>query len=57
MSRREITKLIGKYDSWLGPDVDPRARTAFVKQMRGRQYGYEPLLSAWLWFVAGWNAK
>lgn len=33
------------------------ARLAFVEEMRGREYGHEPLLDAWLWFVSGWNAR
>lgn len=42
--------------------IDPRAKTheawsAFVFAMRGREYGREPLNSAWLWFRDGWDAS
>lgn len=32
------------------------ARRAFVKAMKGRRYGFEALLDAWVWFLDGWNA-
>lgn len=33
------------------------ARLAFIKAMLGCQYGDEPLLDAWSWFLTGWNAR
>ena len=30
---------------------------AFVRQMKGRDYGRGPLNAAWLWFRAGWEEK
>jgi hypothetical protein len=29
----------------------------FCDEMESRQYGYEALRSAWLWFQAGWDAR
>lgn len=29
---------------------------AFEREMRGREYGREPLLSAWHFFKGGWTA-
>lgn len=33
------------------PANHPTAWPAFVKAMRGRQYGSEPARDAWLWFL------
>lgn len=31
------------------------AFAAFVKKMEGRQYGYEAINDAWIWFRSGWD--
>lgn len=30
---------------------------AFCEEMADKSYGHDELLDAWLWFVAGWNAR
>lgn len=32
-------------------------RDAFLAQMRGRRYGPEAIMDAWIWFREGWYAK
>lgn len=36
--------------------VEHAAYPAFVKAMKGRDYGAGPLASAWAWFKDGWEA-
>lgn len=41
----------------IGPHVKHAAWPAFVKAMRGKQYGPEPCLDAWCWFASGWDER
>lgn len=36
-------------------EAHPDAWAAFLKAMKGRKYGREPLTDAWLWFLHGWT--
>jgi hypothetical protein len=56
MSRREIELKLAGNSEWKN-ESNARARVVFVRLMRGRQYGLEPLLDAWNWFVVGWKAR
>lgn len=49
---RELLKSIESYDA-----ASIAAKEAFHNEMERRQYGYEQLLSAWLWFICGWKAR
>lgn len=39
------------------PSNHPFAWPHFVTHMKGRMYGYEETVGAWLWFLHGWNAR
>jgi hypothetical protein len=39
------------------PDSSEQLRAAFLEQMKGREYGEGPLLSAFAWFWNGWAAS
>lgn len=54
MTHQEISEIFREVKSW--NDATPKQRNAFAKEMEARQYGYSPLLSAWLWFLFGWNS-
>lgn len=30
-------------------------KQAFIRQMRGRQYGWDALYDAWGWYLSGWK--
>lgn len=63
MTHDEINEQFSRSDTsdpchvstWHNPK-NREARRAFVKAMKGRRYGFEPLLDAWVWFLDGWNA-
>lgn len=42
--------------TWHAPENEG-ARKAFVRAMRGKQYGYNALLDAWVWFLHGWESN
>lgn len=52
MTRDEIDESLQDIELWTDGPVDARER--FAEAMKGRQYGYEPLVSAWCWFLDGW---
>lgn len=53
MSYSEIDKALSQYATW--NKATEKCRDEFVHAMGGRQYGLEPLLDAWTWFLTGWN--
>ena len=53
MKYHEIHDSLKDHPTWHESPFDARAK--FVEEMAGRQYGREPLSSAWEWFVVGWN--
>lgn len=50
-----IQELLGDLLSWRSASAE--IKEAFVKEMIDKEYGYDPLFSAWLWFLAGWNTR
>jgi hypothetical protein len=53
MLAKEISKTLANVPSWTDPR-NARACNAFCVAMLDRQYGFDPLLSAWNWFLRGW---
>lgn len=56
MRKAELDSLLGRIDSWNLPE-NAEAKTAFVHQMRSRQYGFAAAIDAWHWFLNGWSAR
>lgn len=53
MDKAEIDGYLEDVPSWTEPG-DAECKKHFLRSMRGRTYGYEPLRSAWEWFRTGW---
>lgn len=52
---RENQKL---YAFWLDPIIAPdEAKQAFLRAMKGREFGYGPLTNAFAWFLNGWSCS
>jgi hypothetical protein len=51
----EVYKLLGGIESW--EQAGAYARIAFYRCMKGKLYGFDPLLDAWHWFYSGWKAQ
>lgn len=49
---QESLKGIESYDT-----ASTTAKDSFHNIMYHRDYGYEALSSAWVWFISGWKAR
>jgi hypothetical protein len=43
---------VQKCESW--KQAQREARSEFIEQMRGREYGASETQDAWDWFITGW---
>jgi hypothetical protein len=55
VTRKSIDFMLRDVRSWRNTTYS--SRHAFLREMRGKQYGYGELLNAWGWFLAGWCAS
>lgn len=55
MRTRYIDVLLRDCKSWQHATF--ASRKMFIKEMRGRQYGWDALTDAWNWFLTGWKAS
>lgn len=51
MLKEDIEEALG--DIWDYGSI--AAKEKFIEAMEGRQYGYDALSHAWLWFLVGWG--
>lgn len=54
MKTRDINALMRDCKLWQHCTYE--CKQAFIKQMRGRRYGWDALTDAFNWFVIGWKA-
>lgn len=53
MTKDTLDVMLKDVASWNDPK-NVHAKRWFCQAMLGRQYGYDPLLDAWNWFLKGW---
>lgn len=56
MDKDALEALLADSPSWLDP-ANEEAKTAFIRAMKNYQYGYNPTMQAWAFFLIGWNGK
>lgn len=49
-----VYRMLAQCKSW--QQAPSRARTRFYQAMKGKDYEFDALMDAWVWFLSGWIA-